>query len=109
LLQLILVKKELDNYKTRRRENKGYQRTQIFQKQPGKYSEELGKTQKTTFRQIILSITNAFERYNITDLTRPNELSTTTNKVETRRPERTRLWKGLRAPSCYTAEYTLLD
>jgi hypothetical protein len=32
-----------------------------------------------------------------------------TNKVATKSPERTRLWKWLRAPSCYMAEHTLLD
>jgi hypothetical protein len=37
------------------------------------------------------SIINIFKRYKITDLTRPNELGTTTNKVATRSPERTRL------------------
>jgi hypothetical protein len=57
------------------------------------YSEELGKTQKTTFRQKILSITNIFKRYKIIDLTRPNELSTMMNKVTMRSPERTQLWK----------------
>jgi hypothetical protein len=57
----------------------------------------------------IFSITNIFKRYKITDLTRPNELGTTTNKVATKSTERTRLWKRLRAPSCYSAEHTLLD
>jgi hypothetical protein len=109
LLKLILVKK--NSIITRQAEEKaeGYQRTWIIQKQLGKYSEELRKTQKTTFRQKVLSITNAFERHKITDLTRPNKLSNTTNKVATRSLERTRLWKRLRAPSCYTAEHTLLD
>jgi hypothetical protein len=54
-----------------------------------KYSEDLEKTQKTTFRQKILSIINIFERYNIIDLTRPNELGTMTNKVAMRISERT--------------------
>jgi hypothetical protein len=57
----------------------------------------------------ILSITNIFKGCKITDLTRPNELDTTTNKVSMRSPERTRLWKWLRTPSCYAAEHTLLD
>jgi hypothetical protein len=30
------------------------------------------------------------------------------NKVATKSPERTRLWKWLRTPSCYMAEHTLL-
>jgi hypothetical protein len=47
------------------------------------------KTQKITFRQKIIFIINAFERYKITDLTRPNELITTMNKVAMRSPERT--------------------
>jgi hypothetical protein len=69
----------------------GCQRIRIFQKQPGKYLKELEKTQKTTFRQKILSITNAFERYKIIDLTKPNKLNTTTNKAATRSPKRTQL------------------
>jgi hypothetical protein len=34
----------------------------------------------------IFSITNIFKGYKITDLTRPNELGTMTNKVATRNP-----------------------
>jgi hypothetical protein len=71
LLQLILVKKNSTITKHAKEKTKGYQGTQIIQKQPKKYSEELRKTQKTTFRQKVLSITNAFERYKITDPTRP--------------------------------------
>jgi hypothetical protein len=41
----------------------------------------------------IFSITNIFKRYKITDLIRPNELGIMTNKVATKSPERTRLWK----------------
>jgi hypothetical protein len=66
-------------------------KTKKTQQQPKKYSEELRKTQKTTFRQKILFITNIFERYKITYLTRPNELGTMTNKVPMRSPKRTRL------------------
>ena len=40
----------------------------------------------------ILSITNDFERYKITHLTRPNKLGTTTGKVAKRNPETTRFW-----------------
>jgi hypothetical protein len=57
----------------------------------------------------MFSITNIFKRYKIIDLTRPNEFETTTNKVATRSTERTRLWKRLCAPSCYSAEHTLLS
>jgi hypothetical protein len=109
LLQLILVKKNSIIIRHAEEKAEGCQRTRIFQKQPGKYSEELRKTQKTTFRQNVLSITNAFERHKITDLTRPNKLSTMTNKVATRSPKRTWFWKRLHSPSCYTAEHTLID
>jgi hypothetical protein len=37
----------------------------------------------------IPSSTNDFKRYNITELTRPNELGTTTSKVAIRSPGRT--------------------
>jgi hypothetical protein len=57
----------------------------------------------------IFSITNIFKRYKIRDLTRPNKLKSTTNKVATRSTKRTWLWKWLHAPSCYSAEHTLLD
>ena len=40
----------------------------------------------------ILSITNGFEKYKITHLTRPNELGTTIGKVAKRNPDTTRLW-----------------
>jgi hypothetical protein len=56
----------------------------------------------------IFSITNIFKRYKITDPTRPNKLGNTTKKVATRSTERAWLWKRLHAPSCYSAEHTLL-
>jgi hypothetical protein len=53
-------------------------------------------------------ITNIIKGHKVTDLTRPNELGTTTSKVATRSPSRTRLLKRLRAPSYNTAEDTQL-
>jgi hypothetical protein len=53
-------------------------------------------------------IANIVKGHKVTDLTRPNKLGTTTSKVATRSPGRTRLWKRLRAPSYNTAEDTQL-
>jgi hypothetical protein len=64
------------------------ERTRESQKQPGQYSRK----KKNNSEDKILSITNDFKRYKITDLTRPNELGTTTSKVATRSLERIRLW-----------------
>jgi hypothetical protein len=49
------------------------------------------KRDNNSEKQDFFSITNIFKGYKITDLTRPNELGTTTNKVATRSIERTRL------------------
>jgi hypothetical protein len=49
------------------------------------------KKETTTQKNKIFPITNIFKRYKIIDLTRPNKLSTTTNKVATRSIERTQL------------------
>jgi hypothetical protein len=83
-------KKELINseankgYHTKKTKNSVFtERTQESHKQLGQYSRK-----KNNSEDKILSITNDFKRYNIADLTRPNELSTTTNKVATRSPER---------------------
>jgi hypothetical protein len=40
-----------------------------------------------------LFITNTIKGHKVTDLTRPNELSTTTIKAATKGTSRTRLWK----------------
>jgi t-SNARE complex subunit (syntaxin) len=83
-------KKELDNYKTRKKENRRLPKKPIFSRNnPENIQKNSKKTQKITFRQKIIFIINAFERYKITDLTRPNELITTMNKVAMRSPERT--------------------
>jgi hypothetical protein len=42
--------------------------------------------------------------HKVPDLTRPNELSTTTSKAATKSTDRTRLWKRPRAPSYNTTE-----
>jgi hypothetical protein len=47
---------------------------------------------------------NIIKGHKVTDLTRPNELGTTTSKVATKILNRTQLWKQLRAPSHNTAE-----
>jgi hypothetical protein len=49
-------------------------------------------------------LTNIIKGHKVTDLTRPNELGTTTSKAATKSPSRTRLWKRLRAPSHNTTE-----
>jgi hypothetical protein len=83
-------KKELDNYKTRKKENRRLPKNPYFLETTRKmFRRTQKKTQKITFRQKIIFIINAFERYKITDLTRPNELSTMMNKVAMRSPERT--------------------
>jgi hypothetical protein len=51
-----------------------------------------------------LFIINTIKRHKITDLTRPNELSTMMSKAATKSTGRTWLWKRPRAPSYNTAE-----
>jgi hypothetical protein len=51
-----------------------------------------------------LFITNTNKGHRVTDLTRPNELSTTTSKAATKSTGRTQLWKRQRAPCYNTAE-----
>jgi hypothetical protein len=66
-------------------------------------------TQKeTTTGKERFFITNIVKGHKVTDLTRPNELGTTTSNVATKSPHRTRLWKRLCAPSYNTAEDTQL-
>jgi hypothetical protein len=74
-------------------------RLQNAAKEPRFSRNNLNDTQKHSnkqkrrqqLRNKILSITNIFKGCKITDLTRPNELGTTTNKVAMRSLERTRL------------------
>jgi hypothetical protein len=54
---------------------------------------QISKKDDNNSEDKIFSITNIFKRYKITDLIRPNELGIMTNKVATKSPERTRLWK----------------
>jgi hypothetical protein len=54
------------------------------------------KSTQTTKKEIATEkerffITNIIKEYNITNLTRPNELGTTTSKVATKGPGKTRL------------------
>jgi hypothetical protein len=59
---------------------------------------------ETTTKKERFFITNIIKGHKVTDLTRPNKLGTTTSKVATKSPDRTRLWKWLCAPSHNTAE-----
>jgi hypothetical protein len=52
-------------------------------------SSQTTKKKKTTTRKERFFITNIIKRHKVIDLTRPNELGTTTSKVATRSPERT--------------------
>jgi hypothetical protein len=49
-------------------------------------STQISKKGDNNSENKIFSITNIFKGYKITDITRPNELGTTTNKVATRNP-----------------------
>jgi hypothetical protein len=49
-------------------------------------------------------ITNIIKGHKITDLTRPNELSTMMSKATTKSTGKTRLWKRPRAPNYNTTE-----
>jgi hypothetical protein len=48
---------------------------------------------ETTTEKERFFITNIIKGHKVTDLTRPNKLGTTTSKVATKSPGRTRLWK----------------
>jgi hypothetical protein len=63
---------------------------------------------ETTAEKERFFITNIIKGHKVIDLTRPNELGTTTSKVATRSPGRTQLWKRLCAPSYNTVEDTQL-
>jgi hypothetical protein len=73
---------------------------QYAAKEPGYSRNNLDDTQKysdnkkeTTTEKERFFITNIIKGHKVTDLTRPNELGTTTSKVATKSPGRTRLWK----------------
>ena len=68
--------------------------TQILQKELGTLKNKRGidRIKEDNSEDEILFITNDFKRYKITNLTRPNELGTTTGKVAKRNPETTRFW-----------------
>jgi hypothetical protein len=57
------------------------------------FTERTQESQKQQLGRQDFTITNILKGYKVIDLTRPNELSTTMNKVATKSPERTRLWK----------------
>jgi hypothetical protein len=69
------------------------QRTRILQKQPRSYSKALRqqKRRQQLRKKDFFIITNIIKGHKATDLTRPNELGTTTSKVATKRPGRTQL------------------
>jgi hypothetical protein len=56
-------------------------------REPGYYRNNPDDIQKA------LRLTNIIKRHKVTDFTRPNKFGTTTSKVATRSPGRTRLWK----------------
>jgi hypothetical protein len=60
--------------------------------------------EETTTEKERFFITNIIKGHKVTNLIRPNELGTTTSKVATKSPDRTGLWKRLRAPSHNTTE-----
>ena len=68
--------------------------TRTLQKELGNLinKRDISRIKNDDSEDNILSITNDFKRYKITHLTRPNKLSTTTDKVAKRNPDTTRLW-----------------
>jgi hypothetical protein len=90
----------LHNLERTRYPQDSHDKLQYASRKPGYFRNNPDKAQKqTNNKETIptekerLFIINTIKIHKVTDLTRPNELSTTTSKAATKSTGRTQLWK----------------